>query len=464
MLGIVLDRNIEVQLWRQIYQSLKKVILCGQLKAGEPLPSTRELSKELNVSRNTICVAYDLLISEGFTISRQGAPTRVAEGLCLEPVSEPFLHKKVTKPDYQISVSFRTGKPELRHFPRFLWQQLINQSVDKLPLKSFDYSDPQGLSELRDEISAWLFRSRGLRVSSEDIFITAGATQGLHILADILCRKNNTVLMEDPCHMGMLGTFLNKGCSFIPIPVDEHGMRTDFLYDCGQKGPVYVTPSHQFPLGGILPASRRAALIRFARENEVYIVEDDYDSEFRYSGEPVAPLYSMSPERVIYVGTFSKTVFPALRIGFVILPLSLQALWRTLRTYTDVQNPPFEQAALAEFLRTRKFDRHVQKMRKLYNQRRDVLMDSLADAFGNDWLPCGDAAGLHVAIDFAGRRFDDAFNKKCLQSGLFIKPLESYCIEKGRYLSKLLIGYGHLEPKEIRQGVILLSKIMNRPD
>ncbi len=464
MLGIVLSRSSEVPLWRQVYQSLKELILSGQLKAGEPLPSTRELSQELKVSRNTVCVACDLLISEGFAISRQGAPTRVAEGLCLEPLSEPSKQKTLDKVDYEISVSFRTGKPDLRHFPRFLWQQLINQSTDKLPLKAFDYSDPQGLLELREEIAEWLFRSRGLKVSSDDIFITAGATQGLHILADILCGENKTVLMEDPCHMGMLGTFLNKGCSIVPIPVEKHGMQTDILYSCGKRGPVYVTPSHQFPLGGILPASRRAALIRFARDNDIYIIEDDYDSEFRYSGEPVAPLYSMSPQRVIYVGTFSKTVFPALRIGFVILPLALQELWRTLRTYTDVQNPPFEQAALAELIRTRKFDRHVQKMRKIYSRRRQALLESLADVFGKDWTLCGDSAGLHVAIEFPGRCFDEAFYKRCLQNGIYIKPIESYCIEKGRYLSKLLMGYGHLEPEEIKQGVMLLSDIINKTE
>jgi len=243
--------------------------------------------------------------------------------------------------------------------------------------------------------------------------------------------------------------------------VDEQGLQTEYLTSEGTACIVYVTPSHQFPLGGILPASRRASLIRFARENEVYIVEDDYDSEFRYCGEPIMPLHSMDPQRVIYVGTFSKALFPALRIGYVILPRQLQKRWRDLRTYADVQNPPFEQAALADLLRTRKFDRYIQKMRKIYGERRRVLLESLNQTFGSGWCAYGDAAGLHLTVKFPGMRFDDAFRKNCLESGISITPVEHHCIQKERHLNKLLIGYGHLEPEEIRNSIRLLYNFIN---
>ncbi|HHV99862.1 MAG TPA: PLP-dependent aminotransferase family protein [Clostridiaceae bacterium] len=462
MLGIELKRKSELKLWRQIYQALKDLMLSGKLKAGEALPSTRELARELNVSRNTVCEAYNLLIAEGFLISRQGAHTRVSDGLCIESVEPPLSPKVANNAVQSISVSFRTGSPDLNQFPRFLWRQLLHKASEELPLEAFNYCGPQGLPELRREIAAWLFRSRGLKVSSDDIFITAGATHGLHLIADMLCRNSQKLLIEDPCHIGMLGTFINKGYSIVPIPVDTEGMQTDYLSKCQSTGPIYVTPSHQFPLGGILPASRRAALIRFARENDLYIIEDDYDSEFRYSGKPIAPLYTMDPQRVIYVGTFSKAVFPALRIGYVILPYTLQARWCDLRTHTDVQNPSIEQVALAEFLRTRKLDRHVQKMRKIYSQRRKVLLESLKEAFGSEWIAYGDSAGLHVAIDFPGKLFDEAFKKSCLENGLYITLVESHCIEKGRHQSKLLIGYGHLEPDVIRNGVALLSDIIKK--
>ncbi len=457
MLGVELDHKSELQLWRQIYQSLKEMMLSGQLKAGEVLPSTRELAKELGVSRNTVCGAYDLLIAEGYVISRQGAPTRVADGLCIIPAEPPVSPKIESQTPLPISVSFRTGRPDLGLFPRYLWQQLMHKVSEELTLDAYGYTGPQGLYSLRVEITAWLFRIRGLKVSPDDIFITAGATHGLHLIADILCSESKQILMEDPCHIGMLGTFINKGCSIVPIPVDADGMKTDYLLKSQNVGPIYVTPSHQFPLGGILPASRRAELIRFARENNLYIIEDDYDSEFRYSGEPVAPLHTMDPNRVIYVGTFSKAVFPALRIGYVILPYPLQERWRDLRTHTDVQNPSFEQAALAEFLRTRKLDRHVRKMRKIYSQRRQVLLESLKEAFGSEWTAYGDSAGLHVAIDFPGMRFDKAFKERCRQNGLYINPVENHCIEKGRHQSKLLIGYGHLEPDIIKKGILMLS-------
>lgn len=460
MLGIELDRKCELQLWRQIYLKLKELMLSGQLKAGESLPSTRELAKELNVSRNTVCEAYDLLIAEGYIISRQGAPTRVADGLCIEPVELPLSPKAKGKTTLPISVSFQTGRPDLSLFPRYLWQQLMHKVSVEMTIEAFGYTGPQGSHDLRTEIAAWLFRIRGLKVSPDDIYITAGATHGLNLIAEILCGNGKQILMEDPCHIGMLTAFKNKGCSVVPIPVDTDGMQTDHLLKLQSMGPIYVTPSHQFPLGGILPASRRAMLIRFARENNLYIIEDDYDSEFRYSGEPIAPLYTMDPQRVIYVGTFSKAVFPALRIGYVILPYPLQERWRDLRTHTDVQNPPFEQAALAEFLRTRKLDRHVRKMRKIYSQRRQVLLESLKEAFGSGWTAYGDSAGLHVAVDFPGMHFDEAFKKRCRQNGIYVTPVESYCIEKGPHQSKLLIGYGHLEPDVIRKGILMLSDII----
>ena len=364
-------------------------------------------------------------------------------------------------PKREIKISFRTGRPDLRQFPQYLWRQLLSKAAETLPIEQYGYSGPQGLPELRNEIAAWLMRNRGLGVNPDNIFVTSGATHALHLLANLLCGNGQKVLMEDPCHSGMLRTFLNKGCKVVPIPVDDQGLCTQVLPDGKGIRAVYVTPSHQFPLGGILPAPRRAALIRYAQENDLYILEDDYDSEFRYCGNPIAPLHSMDGDRVLYVGTFSKVLFPALRIGYVILPEPLHRQWNTLRTYTDVQNSPFEQAALAEWMRTRKFDKHVRKMRGQYGLRRQALLDALKAAFGNGWTAYGDAAGLHVAIDFPGMCFDEAFREGCLRRGIDVMPLERHCIEKGRHTSKLLLGYGHLEPGEIKQGVLLLAEFMN---
>jgi len=345
----------------------------------------------------------------------------------------------------------------------------MRRAFENLPLEQFGYTGPEGLPILREEIASWLFRSRGLQVSADDIFITAGATHALHLIADLLCRDNRGIIMEDPCHMGMLRVLRSKNYPIIPVPVDEQGLRTDLLENIesgignaigSSAGAVYVTPSHQFPLGGILPAARRAALIRFARDNSVYIIEDDYDSEYRYAGEPVAPLYAMDPQRVIYVGTFSKILFPSLRIGYVLLPKPLHEKWRYLRTHTDVQNPPFEQAALAEYLHTRKLDRHIQRMRRLYGERRRKLFSALEESFGSNWIPWGDAAGLHVAIEFPGKCFDRSFLEKSRKCGIRITPVEYHSKCKGRHQNKLLLSFGHLEPDEIDKSVLLLKKLL----
>jgi GntR family transcriptional regulator/MocR family aminotransferase len=455
MWGIALDRAGEQPLKRQVYEALKERILSGQLQAGEPLPSTRELARALNVSRSTAVEAYGMLLSEGFVTSSQGAPTRVAQGLSIGRPLLPPPAPRVPRPE--IKADFRTGRPDLRQFPVFLWRQCLNRAAEEMPLERYGYQGPQGLWALRAEIAAWLMRSRGMAARPEDIFITAGATHALHLLADLLSKGGGAVLFEDPCNQNMLNTFLQKGCRVSPVPVDEQGMETWRLSRSDITAAVYVTPSHQFPLGGILPAARRVQLIRYARENNLYVIEDDYDSEFRYAGDPVAPLYTMDPRRVIYVGTFSKVLFPALRIGYAILPEPLHGPWRGQRTHTDVQNPPFEQAALAELLKTRKLDRHVARMRKLYGQRRQALMDALGACFGDRWQALGDAAGLHAAIEFPGYCFGEEFEEACERHGIAVATLERHCIVKGAHQDALLLGYGHLEPGEIRAAVELLA-------
>jgi GntR family transcriptional regulator/MocR family aminotransferase len=356
-------------------------------------------------------------------------------------------------------VDFKTGRPDLKHFPKNLWLQFLRRAWEDLPPELWGYSGTEGIPALRREIADWVFRSRGMTVQPRDIFITSGATQGLHLLAELLSVFGKNILVEDPCHMGMLRVLQGKGFNILPVPVDEQGLQTDSLKGDGACA-IYVTPSHQFPLGGILPAGRRAALIRFARENDIFIIEDDYDSEFRYCGPPVAPLCTMDPERVVYVGTFSKILFPALRIGYVVLPRQFHSRWRHLRRHVDVQNPPFAQAALAEYLSSRKLDRHVRRMGRLYGQRREMLLGALEEKFGRAWRAWGDASGLHLALAYPGFLFDKAFADRCRESGIRITPVDYHSIRKGVHLDKLLLGYGHLEGGEIRRGVSLLYDCM----
>ena len=212
---------------------------------------------------------------------------------------------------------------------------------------------------------------------------------------------------------------------------------------------LYVTPSHQYPLGGILPADRRAALIRLAEDKDFYIIEDDYDSEFRYTGTPISPIRAMSASRVVYVGTFSKTLFPALRIGFVVLPEALQKQWKHSRIYLDVQNPVLEQAALAWFLQTRRMDKHIRRMKRLYGQKRETLLLALQNAFGDMAIPQGDASGLHIALRFPGYVFGEMFAKQCGKTGIRIMPVSKYADSASAYYDTLLLGYGHLSKEQI---------------
>lgn len=455
-----IERNAGLPIRRQIYERIKAQILDGTLTAGEALLSTRQLANELNVSRSTVVEAYDMLLAEGFLTSNRGSKTVVAEGIALLGNAIPQAGK-TKKPARSIRADFSTGRPDIEQFPRGQWRKMLQKAARDLPVLEFGYTGPQGYLPLREEIASWLSRARGISADAGDIFITAGATHALRITADMLCPDGGRVVMEDPCHKGLYDTLVSCGCEVLPIAADDRGIQAELLRGDEGARMIYVTPSHQFPLGGILPASRRAALIQYARENDVFIVEDDYDSEFRYAGDPVAPLYSMDPRRVVYIGTFSKTVFPALRIGFVILPHSLQRRWNDLRTHHDIQNPVLEQAVMAEFLRSRAMDRHVRSMKKRYALRRNVLMDALDDAFGSQWSAAGDAAGLHVAVRFFGQKFGESFRDRCRAEGIVAVPLETHCIVKGNHEDQLVLGYGHLEPDAIISGVSLLAYAMH---
>ncbi|ASA21500.1 PLP-dependent aminotransferase family protein [Paenibacillus donghaensis] len=463
MWGIELRFKDEISLSRQIFLTLKERIVTGQISQREALPSTRELAKGLGISRNTVCEAYDMLLTEGFIISRQGAPSRVAEGLHIHTYKKADMPAETRSDSPPILWDFKTGQPDLSLFPWSLWSQMIRDAAICLPVQELEYNGPKGYQPLCEEISQWLFRSRGMEVHPEDIFITSGAMQALHLLVDLLYKEGQVFAIEDPSHPGIRTVIADKGYPLHTMQVDEQGADISSLEGKAVSA-VYVTPSHQFPLGGILPAGRRAALIRLAIEHDFYIIEDDYDSEFRYIGPPVSPIYSMDSSHVIYVGTFSKTVFPALRLGFAVLPKPLQARWKHYRNFMDVQNPVLEQAALAEFLRKRKMDKHVQHMRQVYSDKRKILLSSIENAFGNSVRPWGDASGLHVALQFPGMEFEKQFVRDSTEAGIRVYPLTQFCPAQDNHKDKLLIGYGHLSQTQIQEGVRALHQFLKKND
>ncbi len=453
MFGIHLIRNDKTSLSRQIYNQFKQQILTDQLKGGQLLPSTRELARNLSVSRNTVVEAYELLFAEGFIENRQGAASRVIDNL---NIGLPNTHHHSSDQTRKIiKVNFKTGQPDLSAFPKLLWGKVINQTLKDLSIKNFGYRHLDGYQPLKKEIASWLYRHRGINAPEEHIFICSGATAGLSILSDILY-KDYPFAIENPSHPGFKAILDLKKIPIRWASVDEHGLDIA-LFDPKNLSAVYVTPSHQFPLGGILDATRRTALIRLARKHNFYIIEDDYDSEFRYHGAPISPIYSLDPSKVIYIGTFSKTVFPALRIGFAILPPALHPQWKIHRQFFDVQNPILEQAALAEFLHQGKMDQHVRTMRKRYAQKREILLESIEELFTDDVRVLGDAAGLHLVLELENRIFDETFERKCQSDGVLISRLSQYCANNHEHQNKLLLGYGHLSPDEIQLGLKIVQ-------
>jgi GntR family transcriptional regulator / MocR family aminotransferase len=458
MWGIQLQHQSKIPLARQIFLSFRQAILLGNMPEGEALPSTRELARELGVARNTVCEAYDMLDIEGFIIRRQGAATRVASGLQLE---RPIEQSGNELPNKRLSIrwDFKTGQPDLDAFPWYSWRQYVQQASLEISPGLLAYSDGKGYEPLCAQIADWLLRSRSMEVDPADIFITSGATQAFHLLVHLLQQEGHSFALESPSHPAIRQVAEHNQIPLVWMPVDEQGANIEALRHQAISA-AYVTPSHQFPLGVILPAARRAELIRMARSQQFYIIEDDYDSEFRYTGSPISPLYSMDPTRVIYVGTFSKTLFPALRVGFAILPQSLHARWRNHRQYLDVQNPVMEQVALCHFLQQRKLDRHIQRMRRIYRQKRNTLLESIDQSFAHKTIVWGDASGLHTAIQLPGMQLNGSFLHRCYEEGIRLKLASDYCPEPGEHHDKLLIGYGHLKHEQIVEGIQALGRLI----
>jgi GntR family transcriptional regulator/MocR family aminotransferase len=432
--------------------------LSGALQAGSKLPSTRELADNLHVSRNVILEAYDQLLAEGYIESQPGSGTYVAEGAYLAEAyaqrSIPIASGVNTHHKKSQGIDFRPGLPALDHFPRKIWSQLAQHIYSEADASLFGYDNPEGRLELREVLSHYLLRTRGVHCTPDQLIITSGAAQGLSMLTKMLLSPTASVIVEDPVTAEVQTIYARSGAKLIPVPVDKHGLQTELLPENEHPGFVFVTPSHQYPLGSILPIQRRISLIHFARSADCYIVEDDYDSEFRYTGTPISSLQGLDPERVIYIGTFSKILSPALRLGYMILPSSLISASRLTKRLNDLHSPTLDQLVLAHFIEEGHLERYILKMKRLYRKRRDVLIDSLEHAFGNRVHILGDATGIHLVAEFPGIDFTtDAITQALEQAGVYIYPVEMHAIRKGLHCHQIILGYGNLTIEQIEDGV-----------
>jgi GntR family transcriptional regulator / MocR family aminotransferase len=468
----------ELTLQRQVYEGLRSAILEGRLRSGRRLPSTRTLARDLRVSRNTVAAAFDQLVAEGFVEARVGSGTRVTSALSgrVSPGIGPltasrvvrnrpsisrrgrFLSKRRAGSRVTTSRPFRPGWPALDHFPLDVWSRLASRVARQLGRDLLGYSSPAGYVPLRKAIAEYLGVARGVRCSEEQVIVTSGSQQALYIAAQALMDPDDEVWVEDPGYLGTRGALEAAGARLIPIPVDEAGIDVRFAERRHQPPRlVVVTPSHQFPLGVTMSAARRVELLRAARRLRAWIIEDDYDSEFRYSSRPIAALQGMDDDgRVVYVGTFSKTLFPGLRLGYAVVPPALVSTFAAARSVLDVHSPTLDQAVLAEFIRTGHFARHLRHMLALYSERHRVFVEESKHHLRGSVEVAVSDAGLQCVGWLAPDLGESAVARAATRHDVDVTPLSRFALRRARRAG-VLLSFGAFEPQQIRAGVRRLA-------
>ncbi|WP_069999567.1 MocR-like pyridoxine biosynthesis transcription factor PdxR [Cellulosilyticum sp. I15G10I2] len=463
MLWIEVDRTSQIPIIRQVYQQLRDKILKGELVSGEKIPGSRELASHLHISRNVILEAYHMLLLEGYIITKPNVGTFISEGTLLR---QNILSSPQKTDDNEIlldqsnldRIDFRSGIPALDLLPLKKWSHIKSQVYLDSSYNIFGYTHPKGCLALRNSICKYLLRIRGLSCHPEQVVITSGSIQSFSILSNLLLKNNDIYIIEDPLHIEIKKTFAFNNPNCYSIPVDQEGLQTQLLPSTLNPKFIFITPSHQYPLGEVLPVQRRIELIEYARSKNCYIVEDDYDSEFHYMGAPVSTLYELAPDSVIYVGTFSKILFPALRIGYIILPPILVDSFCEYKKRSDYFTSVVDQITLSQFIDQMFLDRHVHKMRKIYLQRRNALIESLNSSFGSSVTIHGESTGLHLIASFKDVQFTEDLVSFIALQGLKIHPVWLHSSFKNFQKNSIIIGYSHLNHQLINKGIKLLKE------
>jgi GntR family transcriptional regulator/MocR family aminotransferase len=481
--GISLDRRRSTPLATQLYDALRTAILSRRLRPGIRLPSTRVLASELGVSRNTAATAYEQLATEGYLQAKVGSGTLVARSIPAEnprragdaaqlPIRPSrdvpskvnrFLSGATLRPltFSRVSLPFAAGLPETTTFPVSLWNRLMTRQLRELPGRLLTYGDPAGYLPLREAIAAHVRVSRAVTCEPEQVLVVNGSQQALDLASRVLVSRGEGVLVEDPGYPGARAVFALAGAELFPLPVDSEGGDITRVPSRARASRVaVVTPSHQFPLGVTMTVGRRLALIEWARRSESWIIEDDYDSEFRYRGKPLPSLQGLDRYgRVIYVGTFSKTLFPSLRLGFMVLPLALVDVFRSVRSALDAHSPVIEQGVLASFVAEGHYARHVRRMRILYQERQSILIEAAARELQGLLRLDGTDGGMHL-VGWLPRRVNDVDATNHAKSwGVIASPL-SLCTMGPRPDTGLLLGYAPYGRDEICEGTKRLSRAL----
>lgn len=471
----------------QVYAGLRRAILDGTLPPGSRLPSTRALAAESGVSRTTTQAAFDQLIAEGYLETRRGSGTYVATELpdgsmaavspapVVSGTPAPAIRfsaygRSLTQqplaappPNLPVRYDFRYGLPPVEAFPYDVWRRLLNRQIHDVTLRSLRYGPPEGALALRTAIAGYLARSRGVHCTPDQVVIVNGSQQALDLTARLLLEPGDGVVLEEPHYQGARNVFLAAGARLLPFPVDTDGLDPSLLPGPGAGVRLaYVTPSHQFPAGGVMPIARRLALLSWAERCGAVVVEDDYDSEYRYDGRPIPALQGLDRSgRVVYVGTFSKVLFPSLRIGYVVLPDPLRAPFTSAKWLADRHTPTLEQETLAAFIDEGHFERHLRRSRAANASRRAALLAALDEAFGEGAVVTGSNAGIHVVVWFPGLGADSVpgIAGRARAAGVGVYPVAPYYVTAPAEAG-LLLGYASLDERDIRAGVAALARVI----
>jgi GntR family transcriptional regulator/MocR family aminotransferase len=472
--AITIDPTAATPIHRQIYDVWRIGILAGRFPGGSRVPSTRELAATLAVARSTVTQAYEQLVAEGYLQCIHGSGTFVCRELPDQlPGTRPATPARASsatsirlsrfgaglRDDFPRRsrlpghIDFSYWGPDLAQFPFALWRKLLLRRMRRFDAALFDYADSaRGYEPLRAEIAAYVARSRAVQCTPDQVIVVNGSQQALEFCARLLLEPGDTVAFENPGYLGTRRILSAYRARLKPTRVDPEGLVVDDIDPNARM--AYVTPSHQFPTGAALSLARRLALIEWARANGAVVIEDDYDSEYRYSGPPLPAMQGLAADSpVIYCGTFSKVMFPALRIGYVIAPPALIDAFVRAKWLADRHTPLLEQAVLADFLREGHLDRHIRRMRRHYGRRREVLIDELTQRFGDSTRVYGDPAGMHTLVGFD----DPGVRERASMNKVQLVGVGAYYLTKPPH-NAFVLGFSALVDRTIREGVKRLAR------
>ena len=467
-------------LHRQLYEALRRAMLDGKLGPGERLPSSRDLAQDLNLSRNTVVAAINQLSVEGYLESRVGSGTyvndnvpRVNAGAAARPhsrgapapapgrLSARGQALATTFCATQLEVQpFTPGIADFSAFPLTLWQRLQNKHWRMTYPDMLDYNTSGGYAPLRRAIADYLRVFRSVQLDADQVIVTTGTQQSLELCARLLADHGDTVWVEDPAYWGAAKAFMATGLAIHPVPVDDEGICPTGADDPHPPKLIYLTPSHQYPTGAVMSLPRRHQLLSTARTHGAWVLEDDYDSEYRFSGPPISSLEGLDVDgRVLYMGTFSKVLYPGIKLGYLIVPRPLVAAFK--QAHYDLNRPgqmPL-QAALAEFIEMGHFSSALRRARQSYGERRAALLEALRPVLSDDTYISGAEQGLHLCLRLPQQVDDVALAQRIAQQGLTVRPLSAYCLARTD-LRGLVIGYGYAPLKEIQRcGPVLAAAV-----